>query len=78
VKTVFPDAQIFGKTIEMVLRRCLRVVKWLGTVPAIGECTSCNVEFKVPLNCLRRVADAQEHLRLSFSEHECDDELEAA
>ncbi len=45
-------------------KRNLRVVKWLGTVPAIEVCTFCNREFKVPMTALKRVADAQEALRL--------------
>jgi hypothetical protein len=52
-------------------KRNLRVVKWLGTVPAIGLCTDCNRQFKVPMTAMRRVADAQESLRLQFSEHKC-------
>jgi hypothetical protein len=52
-------------------KRNLRVVKWVGAVPAIGICTSCNREFKVPLSSMTRVADAQESLRLQFTEHKC-------
>ena len=52
-------------------KRNLRVIKWLGQVPVVGLCTICNLEFKVPLNAIKRVADAQESLRLQFSEHEC-------
>jgi hypothetical protein len=37
-------------------KRNLRVVKWLGTVPAVGACTYCNREFKVPLTVMKRVA----------------------
>jgi hypothetical protein len=52
-------------------KRNLRVAKWLGTIPAIGVCTFCNREFKVPLNAMKRVADAQESLRLQFTAHKC-------
>jgi len=52
-------------------KRNLRVLKWLGTVPAIAICTRCNREFKVPLTDLKRVANAQESLRLQFAEHQC-------
>jgi len=52
-------------------KRNLRVLKWLGTVPAIGVCTSCNRQFKVPLPDLKRVGDAQESLRIQFAEHRC-------
>lgn len=53
------------------MKRNLRVVKWLGAVPAIGVCTQCNRQFSVPLNLMKRVADAQESLRLQFAEHVC-------
>ncbi|MGA2645519.1 MAG: hypothetical protein ABSF15_12450 [Candidatus Sulfotelmatobacter sp.] len=52
-------------------KRNLRVLKWLQTVPAIAVCTNCNREFKVPLAALKRVADAQEDLRVQFAEHQC-------
>ncbi len=51
--------------------RRLRVLKWLGTVPAVGTCTLCGCEFKVPVTALKSVADAQEILRAQFAEHEC-------
>jgi hypothetical protein len=51
-------------------KRNLRVVKWVGTVPAIGVCTFCNRTFKVPLGS-NRVADVQESLRVQFTEHKC-------
>src|ERR1700681_3736754 len=46
-----------------VAKRNLRVVKWLGTVPAVGVCTFCDGLFNVPMTALKRVADAQESLR---------------
>ena len=52
-------------------KRSLRVLKWLGTTPAIAICTLCNREFKVPLASTKRVTDAQENLKLQFAEHEC-------
>lgn len=42
-----------------------------STVPAIGVCTFCNREFKVPMTAMKRVADAQESLRVHFGEHKC-------
>ena len=54
-----------------VPKRNLRVVKWVGTVPAIGLCTFCNRQFKVPLDSMKRVSDAQESLRVLFTEHRC-------
>jgi hypothetical protein len=47
----------------------LRVLKWVGTVPAIEICTACDLQFKVPMTTLKRVADAQESLRKQFAEH---------
>jgi hypothetical protein len=52
----------------------LRVLKWLGTIPAIAVCTACGREFKAPMTALKRVADAQESLRVQFAEHKCEDE----
>jgi hypothetical protein len=54
-----------------VPKRNLRVVKWVGTVPAIGLCTFCNRQFKTPLDSMKRVSDAQESLRIQFTEHKC-------
>ncbi len=52
-------------------KRSLRVVKWLRTVPAVGVCTACDRQFHVPLESMKRVADAQWNLNLQFTEHEC-------
>jgi hypothetical protein len=52
-------------------KRNLRVLKWLGTTPAIAACTLCNREFKAPLSALKRLADAQQNLQLQFDRHEC-------
>jgi hypothetical protein len=49
----------------------LRVTQWLGTVPAIGMCTKCERNFKVPLEFLKRTGEAQESLRKQFVEHRC-------
>ena len=54
-------------------KRNLRVLKWLGTTPAIAVCTSCNREFKVPLTDLKRVGAAQENLRQQFNQHLCEE-----
>jgi hypothetical protein len=37
--------------------------------PAVGVCSVCNQEFKVPLTFEKRVADAQESLRVQFAKH---------
>ena len=52
-------------------KRNLRVVKWIGTVPAAGVCAFCGRQFAVPMTALRKVADAQESLRVQFAEHRC-------
>jgi hypothetical protein len=53
-------------------KRRFRVLKWLGTVPAVGVCTFCNLEFKVPVTAMKSVVDAQESLRVQFAEHQFD------
>ena len=55
-------------------KRHLRVLKWLGTTPAIAVCSVCNSEFRVPLEVLKRVGGAVAHLKLQFSKHECTQE----
>jgi hypothetical protein len=52
-------------------KRNLRVLKWLGTTPAIAVCSLCNREFKVPLDVLKRVGGAAENLKLQFARHQC-------
>ena len=59
-------------------KRNLRVVKWLATLPVVGVCTLCSREFKVPMTAMKRVADAQESLRLQFAKHKCKGESEAS
>ena len=56
----------------------LKVVKWIGMAPAVGECTVCNLQFKVTLTALRRVSEAQESLRLQFARHKCNAESHPA
>jgi hypothetical protein len=53
-------------------KHSLRVVKWIGTVPAIGVCTGCATNFKVPLEMLKRTSDAQASLRKQFEAHKCE------
>jgi hypothetical protein len=62
----------------IVHKRSLRVVKWLGTIPVTGVCTFCNRQFKVPMTAMKRVSDAQESLRLQFTEHKCKPEETSA
>ncbi len=54
-------------------KRHLRVLKWLGTTPAVAVCSSCNREFRVPLEVLKRVGGAVENLKLQFTQHQCKD-----
>lgn len=59
-------------------KRNLRVLKWLGTTPAIAVCTECNREFRVPLEVLKRVGGAAENLKLQFAQHQCKGDESAA
>ena len=68
-----PASKLSGRL--SVPRRNLRVVKWLVQVPAVGVCTFCDREFKAPLTAMKRVADAQESLRIQFTEHKCKGEM---
>jgi hypothetical protein len=61
-----------------VAKANLRVLKWIGTVPAVGVCTACDLQFKVPTTALKRVADAQESLRKQFVEHKCTHRMDGA
>jgi hypothetical protein len=53
-------------------RRVIRVTKWLGMVPAVAICAACNREFRVPLDSLKRLTEAQQNLQLQFDRHQCD------
>jgi len=55
----------------MAAKRNLRVLKWLGTVPAVGVCTVCGQQFTVPVAALKKVGDAQQSLSSQFSQHDC-------
>jgi hypothetical protein len=59
-------------------KRNLRVLKWLGTTPAIAVCTLCDREFRVPLEVLKRVGGAAENLKLQFARHLCEQDETAA
>jgi hypothetical protein len=56
------------------VKRNLRVVKWIGTVPAIAACSLCQREFVVPVSAIKRLADAQQNLMTQFEEHDCEQE----
>lgn len=55
-----------------LIQRRLRVVKWLSTTPALGVCTLCSREFKVPMSALRTTAGAQANLQGQFDRHKCE------
>jgi hypothetical protein len=57
-----------------MIQRRLRVSKWLSTTPALGVCTLCTREFKVPTSALKRTADAQASLQEQFDRHKCEPE----
>ena len=57
-----------------MIQRNIRVVKWLSSTPAIGVCTFCSPEFKVPMSALTRNADAQASLQEQFDRHKCERE----
>ena len=59
-------------------KRHPRVIKWLGTTPAIAVCTACDRQFKIPLTEMARTLDAQENLKMQFDNHKCKDESDAA
>jgi len=52
----------------------LRIVKWLGSTPAIGVCEFCSSQFKVPLTAMAKTAEAQTNLQEQFDRHKCKSE----
>jgi len=52
-------------------KRTLRVVKWLGTTPAVGFCELCRQQFKAPMSALTKTRDAQASLQQQFDSHKC-------
>jgi hypothetical protein len=53
-------------------KRNLRVTKWLSMTPAVGVCTSCSREFKVPMTALSKTKEAQVNLQQQFEQHKCE------
>jgi hypothetical protein len=49
----------------------LRVIKWIGTVPAVAVCTKCQRDFRVPITMLNRTLAAQANLKMQFDRHRC-------
>jgi hypothetical protein len=56
----------------------LRVIKWIGTVPAVAVCTKCERDFGVPTTMLKRTLDAQANLKMQFDRHKCETVSEPA
>jgi hypothetical protein len=54
------------------MEKRLRVMKWLGPIPAIAVCEGCGREFKVPLSVLAKTAGAQAYLQEQFQRHKCE------
>jgi hypothetical protein len=54
-----------------IAKRILRVVKWLGTTPAVGVCELCSQQFKAPMTALTKTKDAQASLKQQFDSHKC-------
>jgi hypothetical protein len=61
-----------GREEAEMMKRNLRVTKWLSTTPAIGVCTACGREFRVPMTALTKVKDAQVNLQQQFDQHKCE------
>jgi len=53
-------------------KRNLKVLKWLGTVPAVAACPLCNREFRVTLADAKHLSAAQDSLQRQFSAHDCE------
>jgi hypothetical protein len=54
-----------------MLKRNLRVTRWLSRTPAAGTCTACNREFQVPMSALSNTKHAQVNLQRQFDQHVC-------
>jgi hypothetical protein len=57
------------------VKRNLRVTKWLSTTPAVGVCTACSKEFRVPMTALSKARDAQVNLQQQFDQHKCESKV---
>jgi hypothetical protein len=58
------------ETVKMP-KRTVRIVKHIGSVPVVAECTACREQFTAPTNTLRSVKEATENLQGQFDRHEC-------
>lgn len=53
-------------------KRILRVTKWLAMAPAVGVCTACEKDFKVPMAVLSNSMEARSNLQQQFDQHTCE------
>ena len=60
-----------GGKLNSMPKRKLRVVKWVGSTPAIGVCEFCSKQFKVPLTEMARTSEANDNLQGQFDRHKC-------
>jgi hypothetical protein len=54
-----------------MMKRAVKIVKHLGSVPCVAACTACGQQFTAPLSTLKRVTDAQTNLQEQFDRHKC-------
>jgi hypothetical protein len=59
-------------------KRILRVVKWIGTTPAVGMCAACECQFTLPVASLKNVVEARAKMQALFDVHQCGQDIEAA
>jgi hypothetical protein len=53
-------------------KRNVRVISWLGSLPAIGVCTHCAKNFNVPSSAMTSITEAVENLQQQFNLHKCE------
>jgi hypothetical protein len=68
-----PRVRYFPWHESFMIKRNIRVTKWMGMLPVIAVCTACGREFRASLTELRQVTAAQESLRRQFDEHVCEE-----
>ena len=56
----------------MTNKRSIRILKHLGSVPAVAICTVCSQQFNAPLAALPRAKDATASLQQQFDRHKCE------
>lgn len=53
-------------------KRILRVLKWLGSTPAVGMCAACERQFTLPMAAFKNIVEARSKMQGLFDEHECE------